>query len=101
VQSVDEAAVLNPAGTPRTAIEITVRYFASARAAAGVESETVALVQGSTITSLTSVLADSRPPLGEVLKRCSFLIDELAVRDRSRVVPDGSTVDVLPPFAGG
>jgi len=35
------------------------------------------------------------------LTRCSFLLDEVAVRDRTRVVPHGCRVDVLPPFAGG
>jgi molybdopterin synthase sulfur carrier subunit len=36
-----------------------------------------------------------------VLTACSFLLDGVAVRDLSTALPDGSGVDVLPPFAGG
>ncbi len=83
------------------AIKITVRYFAAARAAAGVEDETLAVPVACTIEGLTRTLGERRPALAPVLSRCSFLVDEVAVRERSRALPDGSTVDVLPPFAGG
>ncbi len=36
-----------------------------------------------------------------ILARSSFLLNEVAVRDRSVVLADGDVVDVLPPFAGG
>jgi molybdopterin converting factor small subunit len=36
-----------------------------------------------------------------VLTACSFLLDGVAVRDKANPLPDGSEVDVLPPFAGG
>jgi molybdopterin converting factor small subunit len=39
--------------------------------------------------------------LGYVLRSCSFLVNEIAARDRGTPVPRGATVDVLPPFAGG
>ena len=42
-----------------------------------------------------------RHELSAVLDRCSFLLDEYAVRDRSTVLRDASVLDVLPPFAGG
>jgi molybdopterin synthase sulfur carrier subunit len=38
---------------------------------------------------------------GRVLDRCSFLLDEVAVRDRELSLHDGALLDVLPPFAGG
>ena len=37
----------------------------------------------------------------KVLDLCSYLIDGSATQDPEVVVPDGSHVDVLPPFAGG
>ncbi len=80
---------------------VTVRYFAAARAAAGTETEIITVASGSTIDALIDQLARARPPLAAVLTRCSFLLDEVAVRDRTRVLPQGCTVDVLPPFAGG
>ncbi len=80
---------------------VTVRHFAAARAAAGVREETVTLNSGNTVGDLIEVLGRDRSALATVLARCSFLLNEVAVRDRSQVVPPGCTVDVLPPFAGG
>ncbi len=55
--------------------------------------------------TLDDVLATARDrhgaELARVLERCSFLLDEVAVRDRETALPDHATVDVLPPFAGG
>ncbi|GAB6900464.1 MoaD/ThiS family protein [Kineosporia succinea] len=80
---------------------ITVRYFAGARAASGIESETLPVTGPTPLTQLTAQLAERHgAALTRVLEASSFLIDEVA-GDRSRVVPTGATVDVLPPFAGG
>lgn len=79
---------------------ITVRYFAGARAAAGVEHEAVAA--GRSLDELLTYLAARRGErLAAVLKAASFLVDGVACHDRGEVLPDGATVDVLPPFAGG
>ena len=79
-----------------------VRYFAAARAAAGVETETVDVPPGATVDILLkTVRASHGDALGRVLDRCSFLLDEVAVRDRDLPLHDGAAVDVLPPFAGG
>lgn len=88
---------------------MNVRYFAAARAAAGVDEERFELPAGSTVESLlTAVLGVERPeppagtpPLERILGRSSFLLNEVAVRDRATVLADGDVVDVLPPFAGG
>ena len=81
---------------------MTVRYFAAARAAAGVETEAVDVPPGATVDILLkAVRAAHGDELGRVLDRCSFLLDEVAVRDRDTVLPAGASVDVLPPFAGG
>jgi molybdopterin converting factor small subunit len=81
---------------------VSVRYFAAARAAAGVETEAVEVPVGATVDILLkTVRAAHGDDLGRVLDRCSFLLDEVAVRDRDLPLPEGATVDVLPPFAGG
>jgi sulfur-carrier protein len=80
---------------------VTVRYFAAARAAAGTETETVAVGTGLPLTALVGRLAERSPELARVLLRCSYLCDGVAVRDKERDVRPGQTVDVLPPFAGG
>ena len=79
-----------------------MRYFAAARAAAGVETEDVDVPPGATVDILLkTVRAQHGDELGRVLDRCSFLLDEVAVRDRDAPLHDGALVDVLPPFAGG
>ena len=57
---------------------------------------------GATVDILLKTVRASRgDDLGRVLDRCSFLLDEIAVRDRDLPLRDGALVDVLPPFAGG
>ncbi|BBX23879.1 molybdopterin synthase sulfur carrier subunit [Mycolicibacter terrae] len=84
-----------------TAVAVTVRYFAAARAAAGVDSETVSVPAGAGVAELADALARGNDRLATVLDRCSYLRDGVAVRDRSAALLAGETVDVLPPFAGG
>ncbi|MFZ5871479.1 MAG: MoaD/ThiS family protein [Actinomycetota bacterium] len=80
---------------------VSVRYFAGAAAAAGADEEKVELPAGATVADLVTHLAGTHPRLAPVLDVASLLLDEVTVRDRTVVVPDGATVDVLPPFAGG
>ena len=85
----------------RTEIRLNVRYFAAARAAAGMEEETLAVPEGTSVTDLVERLSARNPNLATVLQRCSFLCDGVAVRDRTEPLQTNQTVDVLPPFAGG
>lgn len=85
----------------RTAVAVTVRYFAAARAAAGVESETVQVPAGAGVAELAETLARGNERLATVLGRCSYLRDGVAVRDQAAALQTGETIDVLPPFAGG
>lgn len=80
---------------------ITVRYFAAARAAAGSESEQLTMRPGATVSELVDTLGGRSQELARVLGRCSFLCDGLAVRDHAQPLQAGTTIDVLPPFAGG
>lgn len=82
-------------------IQVTVRYFAAARAAAEAESEDVRLRPGTTVAQLVESLAARGARLSEVLGRCSYLYDGIAVRDATTALRAGATIDVLPPFAGG
>lgn len=87
--------------------DVTVRYWAAARAAAGVEAETVPVGDGAT---LADVLAEvrarhgARSRLADVLAVCSVLVGDRPVGSRApEDVPvwPGETVEMLPPFAGG
>ena len=79
-------------------VPVTVRYFAGARAAAGVETEQVG---AASLGELVDLLGARGERMTKVLAACSFLVDGVSARDRSAGLPDGATVDVLPPFAGG
>ncbi|ORB72616.1 molybdopterin synthase sulfur carrier subunit [Mycobacterium scrofulaceum] len=85
----------------RDGVQVTVRYFAAARAAAGTESETLVLRPGTTVAELVERLAIRGSRLATVLTRCSYLCDGIAVRDETASLRGGNTIDVLPPFAGG
>jgi sulfur-carrier protein len=81
---------------------VTVRYFAAARAAAGVSSENVDIGEDATVAdALEAIATQHGEGLGKVLAACSFLVDSVAVRDRTTPLRPGAELDVLPPFAGG
>jgi sulfur-carrier protein len=82
-------------------IQVTVRYFAAARAAAGADSEAMSLRPGTTMAELVKTLAARGERLANVLNRCSYLRNEVTVRDETVALCSGDTIDVLPPFAGG
>lgn len=83
-----------------TVESITVRYFAGARAAAGVHEDLAPA--GLCLDDLAAELsARHGERLSTVLKAASFLVDGVACHDRRATLPGGTTVDVLPPFAGG
>ncbi|GJF08406.1 molybdopterin synthase sulfur carrier subunit [Mycolicibacterium cyprinidarum] len=81
--------------------QITIRYFAAARAAAGTETETIDLLPGTTMMELIDGLKARDGGLAKVLARCSYLCDGVAVRDTGMTLGSTQTIDVLPPFAGG
>jgi molybdopterin synthase sulfur carrier subunit len=77
---------------------VTVRYWAGARAAAGVDAETVEVA--GTVAELVERLGAARPELRPVLAVASVLVDGRAGAGDDPV-PAGALVEVLPPFAGG
>lgn len=95
------ASLAGQAAAEAEGIQVTVRYFAAARAAAGAESETLVVRPGTTVAELTERLAVRGSRLATVLSRCSYLRDGIAVRDETTPLQSGDTIDVLPPFAGG
>lgn len=75
----------------------TVRFFAAAEEAAGSASEERS---EATLDALRAGLVADHPALGGVLPRCAVLVDGRR-HDGNTALAAGSTVDVLPPFAGG
>jgi len=78
---------------------LTIRYFAGARTAAGVSTETVPT---SSLDEVVNTLTERHGErLAVILKAASFLVDGLRCHDRQAPLPASATIDVLPPFAGG
>jgi sulfur-carrier protein len=83
---------------------VTIRYWAAAKDAAGVPEETV---HAATLGEALEVVVAGRQPdgrLATVLARSSFLINADPVgraAKESIVLDDGAVIEVLPPFAGG
>lgn len=79
-----------------------IRYWAAARSAAGVEQEPF---DAATLAQALETARGARDvEFSRVLARSSFLIDGDPVGARSHdtvTLPEGATVEVLPPFAGG
>lgn len=80
----------------------TIRFWAAARAAAGVAEEPY---DAATLAeALDAARSAHGARLTEVLARCSFIVDDEPVGVRPHVaieLRDGGSIEVLPPFAGG
>lgn len=77
----------------------TLRFFAAARAAVGVDevrTESKVLAE-----ALGAVDAADPTRWATLQERCSYLVDGVTTRDRSTSLVGVQVVDVMPPFAGG
>ncbi|MFJ3383578.1 MULTISPECIES: MoaD/ThiS family protein [unclassified Curtobacterium] len=77
----------------------TIRFFAAARAAVGVDETTSDA--GTLDDALRSVHAVDAERWEALQERCSYLVDGISTRDRSTPLAGVALVDVMPPFAGG
>jgi molybdopterin synthase sulfur carrier subunit len=82
----------------------TLRYWAAARAAAGVDEETI---EASTLAAAVEAAVDAHPDqprLAAVLGICAFVVDGAPVGTRAHDTIElrgGWVAEALPPFAGG
>lgn len=85
---------------------IRVRYWAAARAAAGTAEDLLDADGPLTLAEVTAraLARHEGTRLADVLAVCSVLVGDRPAGSRERasvVVEPGSTVEFLPPFAGG
>lgn len=86
---------------------VTVRYWAAARAAAGVQSDELPVSGEMTLADVLAAVRrvhEDRPRLAEVVSVCSVLVGERpvgTVDPAAVLLRPGDTVELLPPFAGG
>jgi len=93
--------------TVSTVGTVTVRYWAAARAAAGVASEEVPLGPRGSLEEVLAAVRDrhpDRPRLAQVVAVCSVLVGDRPVGATAPAqvrLAEGDVVELLPPFAGG
>ncbi len=86
---------------------ITLRYWASARAAAGTDTDELAVdgpVALATLLSRARATHQASPKFASVIGCCSLMVGDRPVTTgdpESVMVRPGETVEFLPPFAGG
>ncbi|MEZ5091143.1 MoaD/ThiS family protein [Nocardioides sp.] len=101
-----EPSTASSTGPETVESKITVRYWASARATAGLEGEQVDASAALSLAALVDALVERHdsPRLRSVLDVCSVLVGDRPAGsgDRAEVwVEPGDSVEFLPPFAGG
>ena len=87
----------SPSAVTGTSVTVTIRYWASARAAAGCDSEGFT---GHHVGDVLKAAAAAHTGLGVVLGVSTYLLDGRQV-SASEPLSEGTTIEVLPPFAGG
>lgn len=85
---------------------VRVRYWAGARAAAGVAEDVFEVAGPVTLADVVRRVLEAHPDerTARVIGVCSVLVGDEPVGGRDPedvVVPPGSSVELLPPFAGG
>jgi molybdopterin synthase sulfur carrier subunit len=86
---------------------VTLRYWASAKAAAGTDSDALEVAGPVTLAELVSRAREAHADssrFAEVISCCSLMVGDRPVTTddpTSVVVQPGATVEFLPPFAGG
>jgi molybdopterin synthase sulfur carrier subunit len=86
---------------------VTLRYWASAKAAAGTDSDALEVAGPVTLAELVSRAREAHADssrFAEVISCCSLMVGDRPVTTddpASVVVQPGATVEFLPPFAGG
>lgn len=85
---------------------IRVRYWAAARSAAGVDGDEIPVTGAISLAEVVDRVARLHPNtrLLDVIGVCSVLLGDrpVATEDPAELmVPAGSTLEFLPPFAGG
>lgn len=81
-------------------MEIRVLYFAAAREAVGLASETIAAEAALDVAGLMRLLAERHPAAEPVLSRCRLAVDRQLAKT-SDPVPAGAEVALIPPVSGG
>jgi molybdopterin converting factor subunit 1 len=81
---------------------ITIKYFASLRAIAEKEDDSLDIENPITIDQLSDIISKTAPKMGAIIREKKVMISvnqEMASADT--IIHDGDEVAFLPPFSGG
>ncbi len=81
-------------------MRVLVLYFAAAKEAAGLASETMDLESGATVASLLARVTAVHPGLARIASSLRTAVDE-RFTPRTHVLEPGDTIALLPPASGG
>lgn len=81
-------------------MQVTVRYFAAAREAAGTPSEDLEVEDGATVGAIRDLLLERHPDLEAVLPGLRFAVGERFSTPEAALAA-GQTLALLPPVSGG
>ena len=81
-------------------MQVTVKFFAGCREAAGVDEATVTLAEGATIAALQDALAEQIPKVARYAKNVRYSVNWEYVTSEAEL-GDGDEVAMIPPVAGG
>ena len=81
---------------------ISIKYFASLRAIAEKEEESLDIENPITMSQLRDIISKAEPKMGDIIREKKVMISvnqEMASADT--IIHDGDEVAFLPPFSGG
>ncbi len=81
---------------------ITIKYFASLRAIAEKDDDSLDIENPITIDQLSDIISKTAPKMGAIIREKKVMISvnqEMASADT--IIHDGDEVAFLPPFSGG
>jgi molybdopterin converting factor subunit 1 len=81
---------------------ITIKYFASLRAIAEKEEDSLDIENPISIDQLSDIISKTAPKMGAIIREKKVMISvnqEMASADT--IIHDGDEVAFLPPFSGG
>ena len=81
-------------------MQVSIRYFAALREAAGTVGETLDAPGGVTVADLRALLARQRADLAPLLPRCAVAVNRAYATDET-TLRDGDELAFLPPVGGG
>ncbi len=81
---------------------ITIKYFASLKAIAEKEEDSIEVQNPISIDQLSDIISKTAPKMGDIIRDKKVMISvNQEMADSDTIIHDGDEVAFLPPFSGG